>query len=98
MPYAPVPERVNSHKYSIDSFWEKIVSEYLGINLFQVEELDIDDFLVIRRDAFIYRLSQSESGQEYLDRAYILEQTKPDRAALREKFVIHRKERKSGEP
>ena len=44
------------------------------------------DYLLIRRDAFIARLRQSESGQEYLDNAYRLTLTKPDRQALRENF------------
>jgi hypothetical protein len=31
-------------------------------------------------------MSQTEKGQEYLDNAYRLEQTAPDRETLREKF------------
>jgi len=31
-------------------------------------------------------MSQSEAGQEYLDNAWRMEQTEPDRAALRERF------------
>jgi hypothetical protein len=48
--------------------------------------LDYIDYLQYRRDAFIYRMSQTEKGQEYLDNAYRLEQTKPDRKRLREKY------------
>lgn len=44
------------------------------------------DYLVLRRDAFIYRMSQTEKGEEYLNNAYRLEQTTPDRKRLREKF------------
>ena len=43
-------------------------------------------YLVWRRDAFIYLLSRTDAGQEYLDNAWRMEQTQPDRAALREKF------------
>lgn len=39
-----------------------------------------------RRDAFIYMLSRTEAGQEYLNNAWRMEQTKPDRAALRKKL------------
>lgn len=43
-------------------------------------------YLTLRRDAFISWLSQSETGQEYLDNAWRMEQTEPDRGALRRKF------------
>lgn len=54
--------------------------------MLQVEELDYIDYLIYRRDAFIWRMSQSEEGVKYLDKAYRLEQTAPDRESLREKF------------
>lgn len=54
--------------------------------MLEVEELNYLDYLRYRRDAFIYRMSQTEKGQEYLDKAYRLEQTKPDREALRNRF------------
>ena len=63
-----------------------MVSEYTGLNMFQVEDLDYIEYLRLRRDAFISRLSQSEKGIEYLENAYRLEQTAPDKGALREKF------------
>lgn len=66
--------------------WEHLVAQYTGLNILQVEELNYLDYLRYRRDAFIYRMSQTEKGQEYLDNAYRLEQTKPDRKALRNKF------------
>ena len=54
--------------------------------MLEVEELDLIDYMRYRRDAFIYRMSQTEKGQEYLDKAWRLEQDKPDREALRKKF------------
>lgn len=54
--------------------------------MLQVEELDYIDYLIYRRDAFIWRMSQTEKGTEYLNNAYRLEQTEPDRKALRDKF------------
>lgn len=54
--------------------------------MIEVDQLDYIDYLQYRRDAFIYRMSQTEKGQEYLDNAYRLEQTKPDRKRLREKY------------
>lgn len=56
------------------------------MNFFQIEKLDLIQYLVWRRDAYIYMLSRTESGQEYLDNAWRMEQTKPDRAALRQKL------------
>lgn len=51
-----------------------------------VYNLPLVAYLTYRRDAFIYSLSRTQSGQEYLDNAWRCEQTKPDRAALRAKF------------
>lgn len=66
--------------------WEHLVAQYTGLNILQVEELDYLDYLMYRRDAFIYRMSQTEEGEEYLNNAWRLEQTKPDRESLRNKF------------
>jgi len=66
--------------------WEHLVSQYTGLNILEVEELDYLDYLMYRRDAFIYNMSQTEKGQEYLDNAWRLEQTAPDRNGLRRKF------------
>lgn len=74
------------HNYDIVSYWEKIVADYVGISILDVEELDYIDYLLFRRDAFIYRMSRTEKGEEYLNNAYRLEQTKPDRKHLRQKF------------
>lgn len=62
------------------------MSEYTGLNFHEVRALDYLRFLTWRRDAFIHHLSQTEAGQEYLDNAWRMEQTKPDRAALRKKY------------
>ena len=52
----------------------------------EIRELDYIEYLTWRRDAFIYSRSQTEAGQEYLDNAWRMEQTEPDRAKLREQF------------
>ena len=54
--------------------------------MLEVEELNYIDYLIYRRDAFIYKMSRTEKGEEYLNKAWNLEQTKPDRKALRSKF------------
>ena len=48
--------------------------------------LDYIQYLTWRRDAYIYMLSRTEAGQEYLDNAWRMEQTKADRKALRNKL------------
>ena len=54
--------------------------------MLEVEELDYFDYLQYRRDAFIFKMSQTTEGEEYLNNAWRLEQTKPDRDNLRNKF------------
>lgn len=63
-----------------------MVSEYTGLNMREVEKLDIVVYLLYRRDAFIFKLSQTEKGREYLNNAYRLGLEKPDRKSLREQF------------
>ena len=58
--------------------------DYTGLNVNEIEELELIDYLQYRRDAFIHELNKTEKGQEYLENARMLEQTKPDRAKLRE--------------
>lgn len=59
------------------------MSEYTGLNFHQVGQLNYIEFLQYRRDAFIHHLNKTEKGQEYLKNAQRMEQTEPDRAALR---------------
>lgn len=62
------------------------MAEYTGLNFLQIAELDYLQYLVWLRDAYIYKLNLTEEGREYLDNAWRMEQTKPDRAALRKKL------------
>lgn len=62
------------------------MADYTGLNFHEVRQLDYIQYLTWRRDAFIHMMSQSEKGEEYLDNAWRMEQTKPDRAALRKKL------------
>lgn len=62
------------------------MAEYTGLNFLQIAELDYVQYLVWLRDAYIHRMSQTEEGREYLDNAWRMEQTEPDRAALRKKL------------
>lgn len=62
------------------------MAEYTGLTFFEVADLNYLQYLIWRRDAFINRLSRTEAGQKYLDNAWRMEQTAPDRAALRKKL------------
>lgn len=59
----------------------------MRIPLPEVDDLDYIDYLILRRDAFITKLNSTESGQKYLNDAYRLTLTKPDRKRLREQFT-----------
>lgn len=63
-----------------------MVAEYTGLTLPEVRELDYLQYLTWRRDAYIHYLTRTEAGQEYLDNAWRMEQTEPDRARLRQKL------------
>lgn len=69
------------------------MAEYAGLSLLEVRELDYLQYLIWRRDAYIHMLSRTEAGQEYLDNAWRMEQTAPDRAGLRKR--LGRKEAQS---
>ena len=62
------------------------MSEYTGLNFFEVSQLNYLQYLIWRRDAYISMLSRTENGQKYLDDAWRMGQTTPDRAKLRSKL------------
>lgn len=70
----------------IYTIMDKVVSDYSRLNFNEIMDLPLSRYLQLRRDGFIYRLSQTESGREYLENCWILEQTEPDRKQLRERF------------
>lgn len=86
LPYYPVPGRPGEHQYKTASWGLHLVAEYTGLNFHEVRELDYVQYLIWRRDAFISRLERTEDGREYLDNAWRMEQTEPDREALRKKL------------
>lgn len=67
----------------METYWEKLVADYAGVSLFDVQNIDAILYLELRRDAWIHSLNQTESGREYLYKAWCLEQTKPDRKKLK---------------
>ena len=89
MPYYPEDnqEEVRQH-YNIGSQGLKTVADYAHIPLTDVLMLNVLDFLALRRDAYISALSKTEQGREYLENAWMREQTEPDRCGLRE--IVYR--------
>ena len=85
MPYYPSDDS-EGVPYEITSMDEKLVSDYTGMSFFEIEELRIDIFMQLRKDAYVYKLSQTSEGRQYLKDCYRLTQTEPDREALRKKF------------
>lgn len=56
------------------------------MSIFEVGSIGYYDYCLLLRDAVIHSLSQTKSGREYLNNAWILTQTEPDRKALRKKY------------
>lgn len=81
-----MPGSKGGHDYKTPTWHKHLVAAYTGLNFQQIGQLNYLEYLQYRRDAFINWLSQSESGQEYLDNAWRMEQTKPERAKLRAKY------------
>jgi hypothetical protein len=85
IPHCPDDEENEGH-YKLNYLEQKLVYNYTGFNFAQIEELDVFEYWSMLHDAIIYRYMQTEEGQKYLEKCWILEQTKPDRKKLREKF------------
>lgn len=86
VPYYPkTRENKGQHEWIIYTIMEKTVSDYTGLSFTEIEELDLVEFYCYFRDARIYNLMQTEDGQEYLENAWRIQQTAPDRQRLREK-------------
>lgn len=62
------------------------MSEYTGYTFKELEDLDFFEYLLYLRDAVVYKYMQTEKGREYLENCWRIEQTEPDRQALREKM------------
>ena len=81
-----MPDKEGGHKYSAPTWYKHLVAAYTGLDFSQIKKLNYIEYLAYRRDAFIQYLNGSEAGQEYLRNAWRMEQTEPDRKALRRKF------------
>lgn len=76
-------ETAGHHNYKNTTWEHRLVAAYTGLDFFQVEQLDYGLYLLWLRDAYIHSLNSTQEGREYLDNAWRLEQTEPDRPKLR---------------
>lgn len=65
--------------------------DHTGLNFLEIDELQLDEYLSLRRDAYIFMLSQTEEGRRHLEQCWIMDQTSPDRGALRDKHGRRRR-------
>lgn len=60
----------------------KIVSNYTGLDFDKVWNMGIFDYYGYLHDAVVWECSGTTEGKEYLERAYTMMQTEPDREKL----------------
>lgn len=60
--------------------------DYCHIDIYEVQEMEIDIYLFFLREAMIFENQQTEEGRKYLKDCWRIEQTKPDKENLRKKF------------
>ena len=60
----------------------KNISDYTGLNFKEIEELDYIEYLVYRRDAWLYNMKQSEKGREILQDLHRLNYTMPSKQTM----------------
>lgn len=86
MPFYPRDKGVDDIPYRLLTRPEKLVMDYCHINLYEIQEMEIDTYLFFLREAMIYENSQTKEGREYLKNCWRLEQTEPDREEIRRNF------------
>ena len=62
------------------------MADYANLSILEALELPMDVFLLYLRDSFIFHCRKSQSGMEYLENCWDLEQTEPDRKRLRNQY------------
>lgn len=85
IPYYP-EENERKQYYNCNTQDLKIVSDYTRLSFSEVESLDIFTFWGYLHDAAVWNCNKTESGREYLEKAYTHSQKEPDRVALRHFF------------
>lgn len=83
MPFFPDGAQDEGLPYDMELYWEHVVAEYLGTTVTEVLDLDLVDFLALRREAFIASMSKTQDGREYLENCKMFEAEDADYDAVR---------------
>lgn len=78
MPYYPNKENKDAIKYTMYNCFDKLVADYANMSIYEIDEINILEYWLLLRDAFIYNLAQTKEGKQYLNDAYRLTQTDAD--------------------
>lgn len=74
---------------------EKLVMDFARLSLWEVQELDLDVYLYLVREAYIYGLSQTKKGRDYLKDCKRMTVTKPEREKLRARYGKNARRKKT---
>ena len=78
VPNYPMKAEKDEIKYSIYTYADKMVRDYSGLSIYEIDNISILEYWLLLRDAFIYKLAQTKDGREYLNNAYRLTRTDAD--------------------
>ena len=78
VPSYPMKAEKDEIKYSIYTYADKMVRDYSGLSIYEVDNISILEYWLLLRDSFIYKFAQTKDGREYLNNAYRLTQTDAD--------------------
>ncbi|MFM1538793.1 MULTISPECIES: hypothetical protein [Helcococcus] len=97
MPQNTIVRKAIKQKYFKNEEWEenflqssselKRMSDYAGCSLFDLLNLPLPVFLLIKRDSWLDSMNKTEDGREVLKDLWRLGQTKADLTKVREKGV-----------
>lgn len=78
IPYYPSEDSKDTVKYDRYTVSDKMVADYANTDIYEIDKISILEYWCLERDAFIYLLSRTEKGREYLNNAYRLTCTEAD--------------------
>lgn len=84
MPFYPDSDLDEGLPYEIEMYWEHVIADYLGMTVADVLDFDIVDYLALRREAFIAKMSTTKEGREYLENCKLYEAEDADYSAVEE--------------
>ncbi len=67
MPYYPRQDKGDDIPYTLSTRPEKLVMDYCHINIYEVQEMEIDIYLFFLREAMIFENSQTDEGRNTLE-------------------------------